>query len=156
MTSAVANDLIRSALKIELLDHDPGSTNATITSPDGGTTLRTVDMSIVKALAVAAILTVPAAGGITLLEIIASASEDMSSPEVIKTSGAIAADATGDWAILECDAAEVRQAGETAGKLLRHVAARLTCSNAGCEAVVMHLHLPVHKHKDLTPETTIS
>lgn len=156
MTSAVAQDFIRSSIKIEKWDHDPGATTAIVVSPDGGTTKRVVDMALVKNLAVAAMLTVPAAGAITLLEIIASESSDMASPEIIKTSGVIAADATGDWAVLECDAAELAQAGAETSKELRYAAGRLTISNAGAEAEVTYVSIPVHAYRNLTPATTIA
>lgn len=156
MPSAVAVDTIRSKIKIEKWDHDPGATTAIVVSPDGGTTKRVVDMAKFHNLAVAAMLTVPAAGAITLLEIIASATEDLASPEVIKTSGVIAADAVGDWAVLECDASELAQIGAETSKALQYAAGRMTCSNAGCEAEVTYIALPVHAFKDLTPATTIA
>lgn len=156
MASAVATQKIRSELKVETWDHDPGATTAIVTSPDGGTTLRYVDMSVFRHFAAVALVTIPAAGALTLLEIIASEATTMASPEVIKTSGTIAADAVGDWAMEECSAEEVAAIGATAGKSLRYVAARLTMSNAGAEAVVTHIALPVYPRRDLTPATTIA
>jgi hypothetical protein len=156
MPSAVATQKIRSELKVETWDHDPGATTAIVTSPDGGTTIRTVDMSVYRHFSACAMVTIPATGALTLLEIIAAEAATMASPEVIKTSGAIVADAVGDWAMEECSAEEIAAAGAAAGKALRFVAARLTMSNAGAEAVVTHIALPVYPRKDLTPATTIA
>lgn len=156
MASAVATQKIRSELKIVCIDHDPGATTAIIASPDGGTTPAVLDMANYRHFSVHAQLTVAAAGALTKLEIIASASAAMTSEEVIKDSGTIAADAVGDWAIEECSAEEIAQIASTSGKALRYVAARLTMSNAGSEAAVSYIALPVHPIKDLTPATTIA
>lgn len=156
MPSSVATQKIRSELKVEKWDHDPGATTAVITSPDGGTTIRVVDMSLNRHLAVAAMVTIPGGGALTLLEIVAAEGVAMASPEVIKTSGAIVADAVGDWAMEECSAEEIADVGARAGKNLRYAAARLTMSNATGEAVVTHIALPVYPRKDLTPATTIA
>jgi hypothetical protein len=156
MASAVATQKIRSTLKIVGIDHDPGATSAVIASPDGGTTPAVVDLSTITHFSVAAMISVLAAGAITKLEIIASEVAAMSSPEVIKDSGTIAADANGDWAIEECSVEEIAQIGAVAGKALKYVAARLTMSNAGAEAVVFYIALPRMPRLDLTPATTIA
>jgi len=131
-------------------------TSATVVSPDAGTTKRYVDMAIVRHFAVGAMITALSSGAITKLEIIASASTDASSPEVIKDSGTIAADAQGDWAVEECSAEEIAQIGSAAGKALRYAFGRITVSNAGSEAAVVYVSLPVHAYNDLTPATTIA
>lgn len=156
MASAVAVDFFRSKFKFEMWDHDPGATTAQVVTPDGGTTKRVVNMGAALNFAVMAMTTVPGGGALTLLEIIASASEDMSSPEVIKETAAIVADASGDWAFLECDREEIAQAASTSGKALKYAAGRLTMSNAAGEAAVLYFRLPVHAFKDLTPATAIA
>lgn len=156
MTSAVATNKLRTTLKHEIWDHDPGVTTALITSPDGGTTIRAVDMAIYSHIMASAMVTVPATGALTLLEIVASASSNMASPIQIKTSGTIAADAVNDWATLECSAQEIADEGARNGVNLRYAAARLTMSNAGAEAVVTHILTPVYPAANLTPATTIS
>ena len=147
---------ITSTLKVETWDHDPGVTAAVITSPDGGTTLRVVNMARVTDFAAVAMTTIPAAGALTLLEIIASAAAAMTSPEVIKTSGAVLADAVGDTVVLECSAEEVAQIASSTDKRFQYVAARLTMSNAGAEAVVTYISMGQFAVNGLTPSTTIA
>lgn len=157
MASAVSTQHIRARQKIEMWDHDPGATTAIIVSPDGGTTKRTVDLRDYGKFSCAAMLTVPgASGSITKLEIIASAAATMTSEEVVKDSGTIAADAVGDWAIEECTAEEVAQLGSETGKALRYVAGRLTIADATAEAAVVYISYPDFPRKDLTPATTIA
>jgi hypothetical protein len=156
MASAVATQKIRSKLKITGVDHDPGGTTAILAGPDGGTTPAVVDLSTIEHFAVMAMISVLAAGAITKLEIIASATSDMASAEVIKDSGAVLADANGDWVIEECSVEEIAQIGAVAGKALKYVCARITMSNAGSEAVVFYIGLPRAPRLDLTPATTIA
>lgn len=157
MVSPQASDKLSSGYLHQMWDHDPGATTAIVVSPDGGTTKRVLDMRDYLNVQVGAALTViGSASGITKLEIIASAAADMSSPEVIKDSGAIAADAIGDWAQLECTAEEVAQIATDSSKALRYVAGRLTCSHAADEAAVYYFAIPRYPRRGLTPATTIA
>lgn len=156
MASAVATQHIRSCLKVQHWDHDPGSTNAILASPDGGTTIRYVDMRDFTHLAVTLFTTVLGGNGPTKLEIVASETTAFSAVTVIKDSGTIAADAFGDWVMQECSAEEIAHLGEAAGLNLRYVAARITCHHSGDEAIVTYIGMPVRKYADLTPATTIA
>lgn len=137
MASAVDTEKIGSGMFIRSYDHDPGATTAVITSPDGGTTIRTLDMSDYGNFAVIAMLSVKVGNGITKLEIIADGDGTFDGADVvvIKDSGTVAADAVGDCVFLECAASELAPLGST----LRYVAARITCHNAGDEAVVTYI-----------------
>ncbi len=141
MASAVDTEKIGSALFMRSYDHDPGATTAVITSADGGTTIKTLDMSDYGAFGVLAMLSVKAGNGITKLEIIADGDGTMDGADVtvIKDSGTVAADAVGDCVWAECTAAEIAQLAEAGSVKLRYVAARLTCHNAGDEAVVTYV-----------------
>lgn len=157
MASAIATQHFRSRLQMTMYDHDPGGTTAIVVSPDGGTTKRTVDMSINRKFAVGAALTVPGtSGAITKLEIIASAASDMSSPVVVKDSGTVDADAAGDHLWEECTAEEIAQLASEAGVRYRYVAGRLTMDAADAEACVVYLVEPDFPRKDLTPASTIA
>lgn len=90
--------------------------------------------------------------GITKLEIIASAAATMTSPTVIKDSGAIQADALNDNYKLECIAEEVQN--ELPGA--RYVAARITMATATDEATVTYIADPVFPRSGLTPADSIS
>lgn len=156
MASAVAEQHIRARNLIQMWDHDPGATTAQITTPDGGTTKRLVDMRDYEHFAVTAYASVLAGNGITKLEIVACTDTAGTNATAIKDSGTIAADALGDWAMLECSADEVRYAGDAAGLALRYVGARLTCQNSGDEAVVTYIGVSNRPQLDLTPATTIA
>lgn len=137
--------------KIQMFDHDPGATTAVLCSGDGGTTINYQDMRDFENFAAIAMLSLKAGNGITKLEIVASAATTFSAVTVIKDSGTVAADAVGDFVCLECSAKEIAQAATDAGVDLRYVAARLTCQNAGDEAVVTYIaSSPRFAYEDLT------
>ena len=156
MASPTATDKIRSNYLFQVWDHDATAAAAPIT-PDAGTTVRAVDMRDYSDFAVIGCTTVMGGAGITLLEIVASDASDISTNITqIKTSGVLVADALCDWAIVACTAAEVAQEGSDAGVDLRYVAGRITCDNAGDEAVVVYFAIPNRPHLDLTAASTIS
>jgi len=152
MASAIGTLKWLANILIQFWDHDPGATTAKLVSPDGGTTIRYLDMSLYSRFAVAAFPTVIGGGGLTKLEIVASSDAAFTAPVVVKDSGVIAADAAGDWVVLECTAEEIVQLGDD----LQYVAGRLTQATATDEAAVMYLAQPRFAHKDLTPATTIA
>jgi hypothetical protein len=125
---------------IEMFDHDPGSTAATLCSADGGTTINYVDMRDCGKFAVAAMASTLTGSGITLLEIVACPDTAFTANVTqIKTSGTVAADAVGDYVVEECTAEEVNALGKASSLDLRYAAARLTCQNAADEAVVVYI-----------------
>jgi len=66
---------------------------------------------------------------------------------VIKTSGAVVADALDDFVVLECSAEEISQLGNG----LRYAAARITMANAADEAKVVYIgYAPKTKTAGLT------
>lgn len=157
MASAIDTQHMRSRMIAKSFDHDPGATTAIVVSPDGGTTKRVVDMRDADHFMVGAMVTIVAAGGMTKLEIIASAAADMSSPVVVKDSGTIAADAVGDQAWQECSAEEIRQLSSEAGVDYRYAAGRITMATATDEAVATYIQTSLrNEKKDAMPATTIA
>lgn len=157
MASAVATQHMRSGNLYQVWDHDPGATTATVTSPDGGTTQRWVDLKEYSHFAAIAIQTViGSSSGITKLEIVAASDTAGTDITSIKDSGTVDADALCDWLMEECSAEEVAHIGAAAGLNLRYVAARITQSHAGDEAVIVYHAIPVRKYLNHTPATTIS
>jgi len=152
MASAVGTDKLLSNLLVQIWDHDPAVNTVKVTTPDGGTTERWVDLRDYDKFAAAVCATVFGGTGPVLLEIVASEAEDETdaSVTIIKTSGAIVLNALAEWYILECTAEEVVQLGEAAGYNLRYVAARITTQNAGDEAVVVYLATPRRPHDAVT------
>lgn len=155
MASPTTTDRVRSNFLFQVWDHDPGVTDATLVSPDGGTTIRYVDMRDYSDFAVIAAPTV-FNDDLTKLEIVASATTAFSAVTVIKDSGALTADAIGDWAIQACTAAEVAQEGADAGVELRYVAGRLTHANGSDESLVIYFGIPNNPNLDLTAASTIA
>lgn len=140
MASALSSERFGSRVYLKSYDHDPGATTAIITSPDGGTTKRALDLSLYGGFGVLVKPTIVAAGGLTKLEIIAADDEALTANVVVvKDSGTIAADALDDQAYLECLASEVRQLSEAAGYASRYVGARLTMATATDEASVTYI-----------------
>lgn len=134
MASAIATDKIFSRCLLQGIDHDPGVTTAVIASPDGGTTKKYVDMRDYVNFAVLAIPSIVGGGGLTLLEIVAATDAAFTTPVQIKTSGVVAADAMGDYVVLECDEADLIASGTD----LRYVAARLTNATNTDEVKVVY------------------
>ena len=71
MASGLTLQKFRSNNKLEMWDHDPGGTAATLVSPDGGTTKRAFDMKDYEDFAFAAMSSTLTGNGITKLEIVA-------------------------------------------------------------------------------------
>lgn len=157
MASAIATAKISANVKIQMWDHDPGTTNALVLSPDGGTTDRIFDMSGYEAFACLAMSSTLTGNGITKLEIVAASDSALSTDvTVIKDSGTVAADAVGDYVFEECTAEELAQLS-SAGSIdppLRYVAPRLTVQNSADEAVVTTiLYKPKFATSGLTADT---
>lgn len=159
MASPQASSKIFSRDKIEPWDHDPGGTTAAIVTPDGGTTERIVDMRDYESFAVVAMSSTLTGAGITKLEIVASETSDFSGQTiVIKDSGTVAADAVGDYVVLECTAQEVAQEGNDHSTPVdaRYVAGRVTVANAADEAVVIYIRSRARHAQDNLTQTTIA
>ena len=153
MASAVATENLFSRFLMGAYDHDPGSTSAKVISADGGTTEIWVDMRDYSRLAVVATDGALTGNGITLLEIVASDSEDETdtSVTVVKTSGTVAADALGDYVVEECSAEEIAHLASTYD--LRYATARLTLANAADEAIVFLIAESKRPTTGLTADT---
>ena len=139
MASPQSSEKIFANQKIQMFDHDPDGTSAAIVTPDAGTTERYAGMRDYCGFAVVAMSSALTGAGITLVEIVADDDQAGTNLTVIKTSGAVVADAVGDYVVLECTAEEIAQESEDAGADLRYVAARLTVANAADEAVVAYI-----------------
>ena len=138
MASAAPAHHLSATLQVQMFDHDPGRTDATITNAAGTTvaSIKGQDMRDVSHLLVAAAPTVIGGNGLTLLEIVAATDTSFTTPVVIKASAAVVNDANGDYTVLECTAEDL-QAVSTAD--LRYAAARLTMATGTDEAVVTYV-----------------
>ncbi len=142
MATAVTSQKIASSNAIISYDHDPGATSAQIVTPDGGTTKRLVSLVNYEWFGVACMTSVSASSsGATLVDIVGATDSAGTNATTIVSSGAVVADAVGDFVFVECTAAQVKECGDTAGYAFTHVGARVTCSNAGDECVVTYLRM---------------
>lgn len=153
MASAIATEWFGSRFFLKSYDHDPGATTAVLASPDGGTTIRYLDMKDYERFSVMARPTIVGGTGLTKLEIVACADTAFSSVTVIKDTGTIAGDSLNDVAFLECSAEEIASLGSDGGVSLRYVAARLTQGTNTDEANVTYLALPKRAYSGLTATT---
>lgn len=149
--------VIRSRFTIELWDHDPGQTCATLISPDGGTTVRSIDMKDYTHF-VCAVFFTSGSDDLSKLEILTGDDTSFTNSAVVKDSGTIAVDALGDWAIEECSWEECVQEGLDAGTAFdaRYVAGRTTQANADVEGVALYIAKARKPQLNLTPQTTIA
>lgn len=138
MASAVTSQKIASSMAIITYDHDPGTTNAIITTPDGGTTKRYVAMANYELFAGAVMATI-ATGGPTLVDIVAATDSAGTNVTTVVSSGAVVADAVGDFVFVECTAAQVKEVGDAAGYTFTHVGIRITCANSADECAVTYI-----------------
>lgn len=146
MASAVSASKIGSSIYVKSYDHDPGATSATLAGPDGGTTIRYLDMKDYEYAAVVVKPNIVAAGGTTKVELVAAETAAFSSVTVVKDSGTVAADALDDNVFLECTASELVQLGAS----LRYLAARVTNATATDEATVTYIAIPKRAYSGLT------
>lgn len=150
MASGVTIEKLFANAAIITYDHDPGTTNAIITTPDGGTTKRYVAMRDFGSFA-GIVMTTIATGGVTLVDIVGAEDATGTNATTIVSSGAVVADAVGDVVVVECTADQVREVGAAAGYNFDFVGVRITCSNSADEAAVTYIRAnPKRAYRGLT------
>lgn len=148
--SAAPLDRMESMATRQVWDHDPGGTGAVIVSPDGGTTIRTIDMRDYTDFLVIAIPHTIGGNGVTLLEIVAATDAAMTTPVVVRAHAATVADALGDYVVLSIQQSDLAATGT---EDLRYVAGRLTCATGTDEVLVYYEALPKRPRDGLTATT---
>ena len=153
MASSLSVSKFLSKNYIEVWDHDPDTTAATVTTPDAGTTDKYVDMKGYGVFSVLVVQTVLGGNGVTKVEIVAAEDTSGTNLVVVKDSGTIALNALTEWCALECTTAEIAQLAAENGYNLRYAAARITCHHSGDEAVVVYIASnPTFSYSDLTAD----
>jgi hypothetical protein len=153
--SIQASEKIGSTHLFASYDHDPDSASATITTPDAGTTKRSLDMGLYSNFAVLVNNQALTGAGVTKVEIVAADDSAMATNLTqIKDSGTIAVTNLDKYALIECSAEEVAQASAAGGFSLRYVAARITVANSADEARVIYIALPKQPHRATTAALT--
>jgi hypothetical protein len=157
MASAVATDRLSTRRKMLMFYHAPADAATEQSVKSGATTTTWQAMKGYGSFQVAAMTALKGGNGMIELSIYAAESAAGANATEIKTSGAIAADAIGDWAMQECTAEEINHVGKAAGYNFTHVVAYVDCHHNDDEvAVVYILDEPMFKYDGLTPATTIA
>lgn len=148
MASPQGYDKLFTNAKIQIFDVDADYTTAAVV------TATALDMRDYASFAVVAMASALTGSGITKLEIVGGSDSGVTADVTsIKDSGTVAADAVGDYVVLECSASELAQEGADAGADLRYVAVRLTNDNAGDEAVICTIAEARYPQDGLTANT---
>ena len=158
MASSVSTDRLSCRRKILMYKHMPADASAIAVVKAGTTTTTWTAMEGYGSFQALAMWIIDGtAGGLINLSIYAATSSAGANATQIKTSGTIACDALGDWAMQECTAEELQQIGKPLGYSFTHIAAYVDCTHADDEvAVVYILDDPLFKYDGLTPATTIA
>jgi putative aminopeptidase FrvX len=157
MASAVATDRISVRRKMLMFYHAPADAATEQSVKAGASTTTWQAMAGYGSFQVAAMTALKAGNGMIELSIYAATDSSGTNATEIKTSGVIAADTVGDWAMQECTAEEVNQIGRAASRAFTHVAAYIDCHHNDDEcAVVYVLDEPQFKYDGLTPATTLA
>jgi hypothetical protein len=136
MASALTSAVLSQEMKVEIWDHDPGTTAALVASPDGGTTDYYLDGRDYDAFMFLVNPSVLTGTGVTLVELCAADDTTGTNLTVIVSSGAVVADTILDYVMVECTAAQIGQLSGAGGYDLRYVTVRITVQNSADEAKV--------------------
>ena len=141
---------------VELFTHMPadGATEQSVKA--GTTTACWRDMRDYEGFAVGACQAVKGGNGMIELSIYAAESDSGANATEIKTTGVIAADAIGDYALLECTAEEIAQIGRAAGYAFTHVAGYIDSHHNDDEQGVVYIRYGAKRPAASLSETTIT
>jgi len=153
MASAQASQKLFARAKIEMFYHMTTS-NATEQSVKAGATTTTwKDMRDYEGFAVLAMTALLSGTGLVEVSIYAADDDSGTNATEIKTSGAVLANAVGDYIVEECTAEEIAQISEAAGFNLRYVAAYVDCQHNDDEVAVTYIrHGAKFPQADLTAD----
>lgn len=156
MASAVSTDKLFTNACIEMFTHMPADA-ATEQSVKAGTTTTTWrDLRDYEGFAVGACQAVKGGNGMIELSIYAAEDSSGTNATEVKTTGVIAADAIGDYALLECTAEEIAQLGAENGYDLRYVAGYIDSHHNDDEQGVVYIRWGAKRPADGLSATTIS
>jgi len=156
MVTAVATEKLFANACIESFIHMPaaGATEQSVKAGATATTWRA--MRDYEGFAVIAVQGVLGGSGMIELSIYAATDDSASDATEIKTTGVIACDAIGDYAVLEVSAEEIEQLGIAAGYKFTHVTAYIDSQHNDDEQGVTYIRYGCKRpHTGLTA-TTIS
>lgn len=144
MASALAPQSLLTRLLLKHFVHDPGTTNACLASPDGGTTPYYLDMARIHKAVIAVAPNIVGGNGITLVRVFASSDvAGATNATLVRTSGAIqldnldgSANSGGDCYRTEVHAQEIRQLDPDGALGLRYLTIEITHATNSDESSV--------------------
>jgi len=156
MASAVSTEKLFAQAKIESFHHAPADAATEQSVKAGASTVTWKDLRDYEGFAVLAMTDLLVGNGMIELSIYAAEDATGTNATEIKTTGVIAADAIGDYAVLECSAAEIAQLGRALGYALRYVAAYVDCHHNDDEVAVTYIRFGAKNQFSGLTATTIS
>jgi hypothetical protein len=153
MASAAATQKFFANNKVEMFHHAPAAAATEQSVKAGATTTTWKDLRDYDGFAVLAMLGLKTGNGLIELSIYAAEDDSGTNATEIKTSGVVAADAVGDYVMLECSAEEIAQLGRAAGYDLRYVAGYVDCHHDDDEVEVTYIRFGCKApHLDLSDD----
>lgn len=148
MASSVATDKWVCNNKAEMYYHAPADAATEQSVKAGDTATTWVDLRDYDGFVVMAMTALKTGNGMIELSIYAAEDSSGTNATEIKTSGAIAADTVGNYAVLECTAEEIAHIGEAAGYDLRYVAGYVDCHHNDDEVAVVYIRTGAKRAAD--------
>jgi len=139
MASAVATDNLFCKQKMEMFYHAPDAAATKQSAKAGTVTEKWFALKDFAGFAVMAMTALKGGNGMIELSIYAAEDSSGSNATEIKTSGVIAADTVGNYAVLEASVAEIQQIGKAAGYDFTHATAYIDCHHADDEVAVVQI-----------------
>lgn len=156
MASALSTVKLFANACIEMFVHMPADASTEQVVKAGTTTTTWRDLRDYEGFAVGAVQGVKGGNGMIELSIYAAEDDSGSNATEIKTTGVIAADAIGDYALLECTAEEIAQIGKPLGYDLRYVAGWIDSHHVDDEQGVVYIRFGCKRPAASLSATTIT
>lgn len=154
MVTALATEKFFANNCVEMFYHAPAAAATEQSVKAGATATTWKAMRDYEGFAVAAMTTLLTGTGMIELSIYAATDASASNATEIKTTGAIAADAVGDYTVLEVSAEEINQLGKAAGYDFTHVTAYVDCQHNDDEVAVAYIRYGAKRaYTGMTAET---
>lgn len=148
MASSVATDKFACNNKVEMFHHAPADAATEQSVKQGATTTTWKDLRDYDGFFVMAMTGLLVGNGMIELSIYAAEDASGTNATEIKTTGAVAADAVGDYVYVECSAEEIAHVGEAAGYDLRYVAGYIDCHHNDDEIEVVYIRTGAKRAAD--------
>lgn len=156
MASSVSTDRFACNAAVEMFYHAPADAATEQSVKAGASTTTWKDLRDYEGFMVVAMTALKVGNGMIELSIYAADDTSGTNATEIKTTGVIAADAIGDYAVLECTAEEIAHLSAASGYSLRYVAGYVDCHHNDDEVAVTYIRWGAKRAADGLTATTIA